>query len=141
MWEKVKGFFWAFIAGVGAVLLFILIRKTQKETEIVNDVPEDRVDDNGNPIPPGTEDDRGFTQWDVKEFDVGIGKGKASSVVVKNENGKKERVPLPKGVKAKDVKHVIQVEPEVYVVNVEDKTGANAGSILDVLEKKGKKNE
>jgi len=135
-WDKVKTFFWAFVAGVGAVLVFLFIRHTQKETKVVNDIPDDRVDDNGNPIPIGEEDDKGFTQWEVKEFDVGITKGQASSVTVKGDDGKKERINLPKGVKAKDVKHVIQVEPNTLVVSVKDKTGVDAGSILDVLEGK-----
>ncbi len=135
MWEKVKVIFWAFIAGIGTVLVFLLIRETQKETNVVNDVPDDRVDDNGDPIPLETEDGKGFTQWEVKSFDVGMGKGNAKTVTVRNEEGKKEKVTLPKGVKAKDVKHVIQIKPDAYVVNVKDKSGVDAGSVLELLEK------
>jgi hypothetical protein len=127
-WSKFKYYIAAFVAGVLVVLAIIFRKKIIKKWYVVNDIPKDRVDANGHPIPIGTSDGKGFTQWEVKPFEVGIGKGGKEVVTVG-----KDKVNLPTGVTASDVQHVIQVKPDVYVVSIKDTTGVSAKSILSVL--------
>jgi hypothetical protein len=133
VWSKFKTIIIAFVAGMFAVIVYIIVNKTQKSSHPVNDIPDDRVDENGKPIPIGTPDEVGYTQWEVREFSPGVLQGNSSTLIVTNEAGKKEKVVLPTGIKAKDVSHVIQVKPDVYAISVRDGSKVDATSLLNAL--------
>ena len=94
-----------------------------------NTPPPERVDREGKPIPPGVPDERGWTQREAKEFVV--------SGNPLRDKGKIEidgtPVPLPIGVRDSDVKAVVEVRPQVYVVEVRDGSGGSAADLLKKL--------
>lgn len=97
--------------------------------------PPGRIDDKGDPIPPGTPDDGGWTQAPVvlPIKDPGI-LSDPTTVTVTHPDGKDVTIPLPKGVKNTDVQQVIMVAPNVYQIANKD-TGVDAGQILEDLNK------
>lgn len=116
------------------------------KVKVANSIPDGRVDDTGAPIPHGEPDDKGYTQWVVHEASVPSnpfrdkGKLKVTTTVeetkpdgtVETKTVQKEIV-LPKGVKDKDVHKVVEVKPDVFVVEVKDTSGVSATDLLDEL--------
>ncbi len=97
--------------------------------------PPGRVDKDGKPIPAGQPDDKGWTQAPVNVPIVEPGIFSDPNVVVINHPDKGEvKIPLPEGVKNKDVKQVVEVSANVYEVRNLD-SGVDAGKLLKELEK------
>ena len=97
--------------------------------------PPGRVDDKGQPIEPGTPDDKGYVQTPVvlPIKDPGI-LSDPTTITVTHPDGHDQTIPLPTGVKNKDVKEVILVAPNVYQIKNND-TGVDAAGILEDLNK------
>ncbi len=130
-----------FIAG-----LFDKEPSDRDKVKVANTVPDERVDKAGAPISIGTPDDKGFTQWNVHETEISSNpfrdKSKikvVSTVEVDTVDGGKrtekviKEIALPKGVKDKDVSKVVEVKPDIFVVEVVDTSGVSAADLLDEL--------
>ncbi|MEW6103625.1 MAG: hypothetical protein AB1630_07435 [bacterium] len=85
--------------------------------EIANSIPRYRVDKDGNSIPVGIADERGYVQWEQKELKTSINPLRDKSKV---KLGDGTIVKLPVGVKDKDVDVVISVAPKVNVIKLKD---------------------
>ena len=113
--------------------------------KVANTIPDERVDATGAPIPQGEPDEKGYTQWVVHEAEVSSNpfrdKGKlrvTSTVTEETPDGPVEKtvskeIDLPTGVKDKDVVKVVEVKPEVFVVEVQDTSKVSASDLLDEL--------
>lgn len=123
---------------IGGILGKIFGKKGSGKTaiDVANTVPEDRVDENGNLIPIGKPDEKGFTQTKVVAID-NPGLFSNPDSVTFNHDGKKVEVDLPKGVKAKDVDKVIVVSPDEFAVTVKDSSGVSGKEVDDLLKKYG----
>jgi len=108
----------------------------KKVIDVVNSVPEDRVDQNGNIIPIGTPDGKGITQAVVVPIESPGLFSNPDKVVIKTGD-EKVVVDLPEGIKAKDVDKVIVVKPEVLAVTVKDTSKVPASKVDDLLNKYG----
>ena len=97
-------------------------------------VVADRVDANGDPIAPGKSDDKGYVQPPVStEIKTpGIFSNPDTVTVVHPDKGEVV-IPLPTGVKNKDVKEVVEIESDVYEIRNNDK-GVDTDDIRDALE-------
>jgi len=94
--------------------------------------PKDRVDGEGKPIPPGESDEKGFVQAPVYEIkEPGLFDDPDTVTIVHPDKGKVV-IDLPKGVRNKDVKDVVEIEPDVYEVRNNDE-GVDAGALLKEL--------
>lgn len=126
---------------VGGILDWVLGRdkKTgKKAVDVANTVPEDRVDDEGKIIPPGTPDEKGMTQAVVVPIENTGFLGNSTQVTVTPPGATEPVVvDLPEGVRAKDVDKVVIVTPDVYAVTVKDNSGIPAKKIDDLLSKYG----
>ena len=95
--------------------------------------PKDRVDEDGKVIQPGESDEKGFVQAPaikgIKE--QGLFDDPNTVTVVHPEKGE-VTIDLPKGVKNKDVKEVIEIEPDVYEVRNND-DGVDTDELLNIL--------
>lgn len=108
----------------------------QKAIEVVNSVPEDRIDPNGKVIPIGTPDAKGITQAEVVPIEQpGIFSNPDQVVIKKGEET--VVVDLPEGIQAKDVDKVIIVKPEVLAVTVKDSSKVDTRTVDDLLTKYG----
>lgn len=109
-----------------------------KAVDVANTVPEDRVDKDGNVIPPGTPDSKGVTQAKVVPIDTGGLFSRDDQVKITPPDSKEPVVvDLPDGVKAKDVDKVIVVKPNVYAVSVKSTSKVTAADVDDLLSKYG----
>jgi len=99
-------------------------------------VPPDRVDGDGKPIQPGESDEKGYVQAPVSTEikDPGIFDDPGTITVVHPEKGEVV-IDLPEGVKNRDVREVVEIEPDVYEVRNNDK-GVDAGALLRDLGEK-----
>jgi hypothetical protein len=120
---------------IGGLLGLLWGKKDDPDPNIRVLPPPDRVDKDGKPIPAGESDDKGWTQApiNVPIQEPGIFSN-PDVVVVKHPDKGEVKIPLPEGVKNKDVKQVVEVAPNVYQVRNNDK-GVNAGKLLEDLEK------
>ena len=123
---------------VGGVLGWLWGRvhpRNQPNAPAVVTPPPGRVDDKGQVIPPGQSDDKGYVQVPVvlPIKDPGLLSDPTTLVVV-HPDGQEVTIPLPTGVKNKDVKEVVLVAPNVYQISNNDK-GVDAGKILEDLNK------
>lgn len=110
----------------------------KKAVDVANTVPEDRVDKNGNLIPPGTPDSQGVTQAKVVPIEpTGLFDDPTKVKIIPPGATEPVVVTLPDGVKAKDVDKVIIVTPEVYAVTVKDSSKVTASDVTDLLKKYG----
>lgn len=108
---------------LGGILgkLFGLEDKKPDRMQRANAIPEDRVDDEGNPIEKGEADKEGFVQNEVQPLDRSSNPFRdKSKVVIEDKKGKRE-IKLPEGVFDKDVDRVLEIEPEVYGVRVKNR--------------------
>jgi hypothetical protein len=98
--------------------------------------PSGRVDNNNMPIPAGKSDDNGYvqtaTQLPIK--DPGIFDN-PDKIKIDHPTKGEITIPLPTGVKNKDVNQVIEIEPNVFQVGNRD-TIINTTALLNDLEKK-----
>ena len=84
--------------------------------------PPDRKDDKGNPILPGQSDDKGFVQAPVSTEIKKSGIFSDPNVVIVTHPSQGEiKIPLPTGVKNKDVSEVTIISPNVVEVKSNDK--------------------
>jgi hypothetical protein len=126
---------------IGGILGKLLGRKDPdgpKVIDVVNSIPEGRVDGNGNLIPLGQPDKGGNTQVQVVPIDQ-PGLFSNPDHVTYTPPGAVEPVvvKLPEGVKAKDVDQVVVVKPDVVVVTVKDSSGVTPGQVDDLLKRYG----
>lgn len=101
--------------------------------DVRNLPPPNRKDENGNLIPPGTPDDKGWVQAPVN-LDIkspGIFSDPNKVVIVHPDKGEVE-ITLPTGVKNSDVKSVVEVSPDIYQVRNNDK-GVDVDHLLEIL--------
>lgn len=116
-------------------LLGLLWGKKDPDPNIRVLPPPDRVDKDGKPIPAGESDDRGWTQAPINVPIAEPGIFSDPNVITITHPDKGEvKIPLPEGVKSKDVKQVVEVAPNVYQVRNNDK-GVDAGKLLEELDK------
>jgi hypothetical protein len=115
-------------------------KKGVSSVDVANSVPEDRVDEDGKIIPPGTPDSHGVTQAVVVPIKPpGLFDDPKKVVIVPPGEDKKPIViDLPDGVKAGDVDKVIVVKPDVFAVTVKDNSGISAQTVDDLLKRYGK---
>ncbi len=126
------------IGGLLGRLFGVEKAKGKKVVDVANSVPEDRVDQKGQIIPPGTPDSKGQTQAVVVPIEPsGVFSNPDQVKIVPPGETKPVVVDLPDGVKAKDVDKVIVVKPEVYAITVKDKSGIPAERVDDLLAKYG----
>lgn len=126
---------------IGGILGKLLGKDKQEGTkavDVANSVPEDRVDVNGNIIPPGTPDSQGITQAKVVPIETpGLFDDPTQVKIIPPGETTPIVVDLPDGVKAKDVDKVIVVQPEVLVVTVKDSSKVTPQKVDDLLKKYG----
>lgn len=116
---------------IGGLLQQLFGKKPQPDIRVIP--PPGRVDKSGNQIALGDSDDRGFVQVPVttKIKEPGIFSNPDTITVVHPEKGE-VTIPLPVGVKNKDVSEVIEVEPGVYQIKNND-SGVDTGELRDIL--------
>lgn len=113
-------------------------KEGQKAVDAANSIPEDRVHDDGTLIPQGEPDSRGIAQARVVRIEKPGLFGDPSKVKIKDpDTGKKIEIDLPDGVKARDVKRVVVVRPEVTVVEVKSESPVTGRHVDDLLSKYG----
>jgi hypothetical protein len=123
---------------IGGILKWLFSKPGAKKSVVAaaNSIPKDRVDDDGNPIPIGTADKNGWTQWEVQEYQPPPNPLRDKSVItVSTIEGKPVEVALPEGIKDTDVDQVIEVKPEVFVVKTKNESKVHAKDLLDRLPK------
>lgn len=124
---------------IGGLLGRLLGRKDEpdhKAVDVANSVTPERVDNQGQLIPVGKPDDKGFTQVHVVPIEE-PGLFSDPSVVTVLPPGKTApiTVQLPTGVTATQVDQVVVVKPDTYVVTVKDNSGIDAKTVDDLLSK------
>lgn len=123
---------------IGGLLKYLFGRAKGAQSVIAagNSVPDKRVDADGNEIPAGEADERGWTQWEQQRFKVGTNPLRDREVItVTKPDGSEHTVQLPVGIKDTDVDRVIEVKPEVYVVKTHNESKHSARDVLDGLPK------
>lgn len=100
---------------VGGLLGFLFGTKKPDTNLIVNKIPSKRVTPEGKPIPLGEEDVRGKVQHEVIEVEIPSNPFRDKKVLNLPDGTK---LPLPIGVLDTDVEKVIQVNPEVFEIEV-----------------------
>lgn len=109
-----------------------------KALEAANSIPAGRIDATGKLIPIGQADSKGMTQAAVVAIqDPGMFSNPSTVVFTPPGADKPLEVALPEGVKAKDVEHVVVVQPGKFVVTVKDSSGITAKKVDDLLSKYG----
>jgi len=119
---------------IGGLLGKLWGKKPAVTPDVRATVVKDRVDTNGKPVAPGQSDDKGYTQTPVSTEikQPGIFSNPDTVIVVHPDKGEVV-IPLPTGVKNKDVKEVVEVQPNVYEIKNNDK-GVDTSGIRDALE-------
>jgi hypothetical protein len=114
-------------------LLEKMFGKKKTNTDIKVLPPIERVDTGGNQIFPGESDDKGYVHSPVstKIVEPGVFSNPDEIVVVHPEKGE-VTIPLPAGVKNKDVAEVIEVEPDVYQIKNND-SGVNISELREIF--------
>ena len=106
----------------------------KKQPDVRNIPPEDRVDKDGKPIPVGESDEKGFVQAPATKTIKKPGLfSDPKAVVIIEPDGKEKKIPLPTGVKNKDVKEVVEIKPNIYEVKNND-NGVDTTSLLELLD-------
>lgn len=121
---------------IGGIIKYLFGRPKGSESVIAaaNTVPDKRVDEQGDEIPVGTADERGWTQWEVREFKTSANPLRdREEIVVTKPDGTEHTVRLPTGIKDTDVDRVIEVKPEVYVLRTRSESAQSAGALLRSL--------
>ncbi len=115
---------------IGGLLDKLFNRKKSYDGRVVP--PPGRVDASGDPIMPDQSDDKGYVQpVATKIKEPGIFSNPDVITVVHPDNGE-VALPLPAGVKNKDVAEVIEVQPGVYQIKNND-SGVGTGELKDLL--------
>ena len=95
--------------------------------------PSNRKDDHGTVIQPGTPDNKGWVQTPatIEIKDPGMFSNPSTIVIVHPDKGELE-IPLPTGIKNKDVKSVVEISPDVYQIHNNDH-GVDTADLLKKL--------
>lgn len=114
-------------------LLEKLFGKKKADPDIRVLPPPGRVDSSGNAIPVGKSDEKGYVQPPIGTTikDPGIFSNPDTITVVHPDKGE-VTLPLPTGVKNKDVSEVIEVQPGVYQIKNND-SGVDTSELKDML--------
>lgn len=124
---------------IGGLLATLLGKKVEPHDtiEVANSIDPDRVGKDGKLIPVGTPDVTGSTQVAVVPIENANSLFSNPKTVVFTPPGedKPREISLPDGVTAKDVSHIVVVQPEKFVVTVKDSSGIQAEHIDDLLAK------
>lgn len=108
-----------------------------KKPDVRNVPPEERKDKDGEPIPVGESDDKGFVQAPATKTIKKPGLfSDPDAVVIVEPDGKKKKIPLPKGVKNSSVKEVVEIKPNIYEVKNNDSSNVNTTSLIEMLDSK-----
>ena len=122
---------------IGGLLNKLLGREKKgvSVVDVANSVPEDRVDEEGKIIPPGTPDSHGVTQAVVVPIKPpGLFDDPTKvEIVPPGEDKTPVVVDLPDGVKSSDVDKIVIVKPDVYAVTVKDNSGVSSTTVDDLL--------
>lgn len=126
---------------IGGVLGKLLGRKdpeTPEPIEVANSIDPDRVQPDGKLVPPGEPDSEGQTQAIIVPIqDPGLFSNPDTVKFIPPGETKAVEIPLPVGVKNKDVEQVVLVKPTVTAVTVKDTSKVTAQRIDDLLKKYG----
>jgi hypothetical protein len=125
---------------IGGVLGALLGRKPQgKAIDTANSIPKDRVDKDGKLIPIGQADSKGITQVPVVPIkDPGLFSNPSTVQFQDPDSAKPVEVALPDGVKAKDIEHVIVVQPGTFAVTVKDNSQVSSEDVDALVAKYNK---
>ncbi len=114
-------------------LLSKLWGATSKLPDVKNIPPDGRKDANGQVIPEGQSDDKGWVQQpittDIKQ--PGIFDNPNVVTVIHPDKGEVQ-IPLPTGVQNKDVQQVTEIQPDIYEVHSNDQ-GVDTKNVLQIL--------
>ena len=126
---------------IGGLLGKLLGRKDPegpKPIDVINSIPKDRVDDNGNLIPIGQPDAKGNTQIQVVPIDPpGLLSNPDHVTFTPPGAVEPTTVVLPVGVKARDVSQIIVVQPNSVVITVKDSSGVTSDQVDSLIKKYG----
>lgn len=106
-----------------------------KSVEPIPPIDPDRVDKNGNVIPQGEQDEKGWTQPKVYPIQPPDILSSEDIVVVDTHDGPLE-IELPKGVTVEEVKEVVIIKPGVVTVTVTNQDKVADNQTLDTLVEK-----
>lgn len=104
--------------------------------EVANEVPPERVNEDGDKIELGEADDHGNVQREVEILDQSKNPFRdKTKIKIKTPDGGTRTMKLPTGVEDKDVDKVIEVKPEVFEVQVVKRPRGRVDSdLLDYLD-------
>lgn len=123
---------------IGGLLAKLFGSKPDRQAiDVVNTIPEGRVDARGNLIPIGQPDSAGITQIQVVDIEPPGLFSNPDTVIIKPAGADPIEVALPVGVKASDVQSVVIVNPKVTVVTVRDSSGVSVQTVDHLLAKYG----
>jgi hypothetical protein len=106
-------------------------KKTNPDIRVVP--PPERVDSDGNSIPLGESDEKGYVQAPINTKIVPPGVfSNPDTIVVVHPNKGEVTIPLPVGVKNKDVSEVVEIQPNVYEIRNNDR-GVNTSELEEFL--------
>ena len=118
---------------IGGILSSLLGEKKKPNLRVVP--PEKRVRKDGSAIQPGESDERGFTQAPVSTTIKKPGLfSKPDEIVIEHPTKGNQTIKLPTGVKNKDVREVIEIEPDIYEVKNNDKPSVDTDKLLAILD-------
>ena len=117
---------------IGGLLDKLFGRKPNLDVRVIP--PPGRTDASGGPIQPGKPDDIGYVQAPVSTEIVKPGIfSNPDTIVVKHPDKGDVVLPLPTGVKNKDVSEVIEVSPGVFQIKNNDNSSVDTAKLKDIL--------
>lgn len=108
--------------------------KTETDPEAILHPPSGRVDDQGNQIPLGKPDDKGYVEPVVMPIKPPTIFSDSDTITVTKPDGKDTVLKLPTGVKNDDVKQIVMISDNVYQIKNND-SGVDTGKLLTELNK------
>ncbi len=127
IWDKISFIFIAILALLGTIFLASKYKRSSKN---IQDIPLKRTDNEGNLIPKGESDDRGYiqpTEGDLE--DPGIFSDNESIVI------KEKPIDLPKGIENKDIKEISQIGISSNEIRNSDTPSVDTEKLLKELSK------
>jgi hypothetical protein len=105
--------------------------KESSRVELANSVPKDRKDSDGSLIDKGVVDENGFVQREVKVLEISKNPFRDKSLLkIQTVEGLPKTVVLPKGVLDQDVDTILQIQPEVFRVEIKEQPSFNLSDDL-----------
>ena len=116
---------------IGGILGKLFGKEKQPNTREI--IPENRIDNQNNPITPGQSDEQGFTQVPTKlEIVEPTIFSNPEVIVVKHPDQRIITIDLPKGITNQNVKEVTLIKPNMIEIKNNDK-GVDTKKILEFL--------